>query len=79
MAGIFVDFFLVSVSHETKHERKWRTSEQNLGQNPGQNSGNFRSATFLTQLSDPGSERHRLVLSKGTAHLDPLLSAGFGA
>ena len=54
MAGIFGEFFLVSVSHETKHEK----SSKNLGKIRSKirgkirdenfkNSGNFRSAIFL--------------------------------
>ena len=39
MAGIFGEFFLVSVSHETKHEKSSKNSEQNSEQNSGQNSG----------------------------------------
>ena len=60
-AGIFGEFFLVSVSWETKHEKKKKTprkfgenSEQNSGGNSRQKfemfGGNFRSAIFLTEL-----------------------------
>ena len=55
MAGIFGEFFLVSVSHKTKHENSSINFEENSERNPGQiraenskNSGNFRSATVLT-------------------------------
>ena len=39
MAGIFGEFFLVSVSHETKHEKSTKNSGENSEQNSGQNSG----------------------------------------
>ena len=39
MAGIFVEFFLVSVSHETKHKKKRGKFGENSEQNSGQNSG----------------------------------------
>ena len=55
MAGIFGEFFLVSVSHETKHEnssknsRKFRSKIRGkIRDENSKNSGNFRSATFLT-------------------------------
>ena len=54
MAGIFGEFFLVSVSHETKHEKSWRNSGKirskirgKIRDENSKNSGNFRSATFL--------------------------------
>ena len=43
----FGEIYLVSISHETKHEDSSKNSEQNPGQN-SKNSGNFSSATFLT-------------------------------
>ena len=55
MAGIFGEFFLVSVSHETKHENSSKNSGKIRREIRGKirdknlkNSGNFRSATFLT-------------------------------
>ena len=55
MAGIFGEFFLVSVSHETKHEKSSKNSEKIRSKIRGKiraenlkNSGNFRSAAFLT-------------------------------
>ena len=55
MAGNFGEFFLVSVSHETKREKSWKNSGKIRGEIRGEirdeiskNSGNFRSATFLT-------------------------------
>ena len=39
MAGIFGEFFLVSVSHETKHEKSSKNSGENSEQNSAQNSG----------------------------------------
>ena len=50
MAGIFGEFFLVSVSHETKHENSSKNSGENSAQNSGQNSGrkfeNFGALSF---------------------------------
>ena len=51
MAGIFGEFFLVSVSHETKHEKSSKNSGKIRGKirdENSKNSGNFPSATFLT-------------------------------
>ena len=55
MAGIFGDFFLVSVSHETKREKSSNNSGKVRSKIRGKirdeiskNSGNLRSATFLT-------------------------------
>ena len=55
MAGIFGEFFLVSVSHETKHEKSSKNSGKIRSKIRGKirdkkfkNSGNFRSAAFLT-------------------------------
>ena len=55
MAGIFGEFFLVSVSHETKHEKSSKNSVKirskvrgKIRDENSKNSGNFRSATFLT-------------------------------
>ena len=55
MAGIFGEFFLVSVSNETKRERSSKNSGKIRSKIRGKirdkiskNSGNFRSATFLT-------------------------------
>ena len=69
MAGIFGEFFLVSVSHETKHENSSKiseNSEQNSGQSSGrklEKFGELRSATFLTQdiplCLQPGLESHQ--------------------
>ena len=39
MVGIVGEFFLVSVSHETKHENSSKNSGGNSEQNSGQNSG----------------------------------------
>ena len=54
MAGIFGEFFLVSVSHETKHEKSSKNSGKirskirgKIRDENSKNSGNFRSATFL--------------------------------
>ena len=54
MAGIFGDFFLVSVSHETKHEKSSKNSGKirreirgKIRDENSKNSENFRSATFL--------------------------------
>ena len=49
--GIFGEFFLVSVSHETKHEKSSKNSGKIRSKIRGENSknsGNFHSATFLT-------------------------------
>ena len=50
LAGIFGEFFLVSVSHETKHkkilENFGETSEQNSGQNSGQKLEKFGKLSF---------------------------------
>ena len=53
--GFLVNFFLVSVSHETKHENSSKNSGKTRSKIRGKirdgnskNSGNFRSATFLT-------------------------------
>ena len=55
MAGIFGEFFLVSVSHETKHEKSLKNSGKIRSKIRGEirdenfkNSGSFRSADFLT-------------------------------
>ena len=55
MAGIFGEFFLVSVSHETKRKKSSKNSGKILSKIRGKiqdknskNSGNFRSATILT-------------------------------
>ena len=55
MAGIFGEFFRVSVSHETKHEKSSKNSGKirskirgKIRDENSKNSGNFRSATFLT-------------------------------
>ena len=55
MAGISGEFFLVSVSHETKREKSSKNSGKIRSKIRGKirdeiskNSGNFRSATFLT-------------------------------
>ena len=55
MAGIFGEFFLVSVSHETKHQKSSKISGKfqskirgKIRDENSKNSGNFRSATFLT-------------------------------
>ena len=55
MAGIFGEFFLVSVSHETKREKSSKNSGKIRSKIRGKvrdemskNSGDFRSATFLT-------------------------------
>ena len=55
MAGIFGEFFLVSVSHETKHEKSSKNSGKirskirgKIRDENSKNSGDFRSATFLT-------------------------------
>ena len=52
MAGIFGEFFLVSVSHKTKHEKSSKNSgkirSKIRGKIRDENSGNFRSATFLS-------------------------------
>ena len=55
MAGVFGEFFLVSVSHETKHEKSSKNSGKirskirgKIRDKNSKNSGNFRSATFLT-------------------------------
>ena len=55
MAGIFGEFFLVSVPHETKREKSLKISGKIRSKIRGEirdeiakNSGNFRSATFLT-------------------------------
>ena len=54
MAGIFGEFFLVSVSHKTKHEKSLKISGKirreirgKIRDKNSKNSGNFRSATFL--------------------------------
>ena len=53
--GFLVNFFLVSVSHETKHEKSSKISGKirskirgKIRDENSKNSGNFRSATFLT-------------------------------
>ena len=50
MAGILGEFFLVSVSHETKHEKKnekfGESSENNSGQNPGRKFEKFGELSF---------------------------------
>ena len=53
-AGIFGEFFLVSVSWETKHENSSKKSgkirskiRQEIRDKNSKKSGNFRSATFL--------------------------------
>ena len=61
--GFLVNFFLVSVSHETKHENsskdsgKIRSRINEFGAKfnfePSRNSGHFRSATFLTSPLGP--------------------------
>ena len=58
MAGIFGEFFLVSVSHETKREKSSKNSGKIRSKIRGEiqdenskNSGSFRSATFLTDLT----------------------------
>ena len=55
MAGIFGEFFLVSVSHETKHKKSSKNSgkirrkiREKIRDENSKNSRNFRSATFLT-------------------------------
>ena len=55
MVGIFGEFFLVSVSHERKHEKSSKNAGKIRSKTRGKirdenskNSGNFRSATFLT-------------------------------
>ena len=51
MPGIFSEFFLVSVSHETKHENSTKKSGKIRGKiqdENSKNSGNLRSATCLT-------------------------------
>ena len=52
MAGIFGEFFLVSVSHETKHEKSSKkigeNSEQNSGQNSGRKSEKFGKLSFCS-------------------------------
>ena len=55
MAGIFGEFFMVSVSHETKREKSSKNSGKNRSRIRGKirdqnskNSGNFSFATFLT-------------------------------
>ena len=55
MAGIFGEFFLVSVSHETKNENSSKNSGKIRSKIRGKirdenfkNSGNFQSAAFLT-------------------------------
>ena len=55
MKGIFGEFFLVSVAHETKHENSLNNSEKirskirgKIRDENSKNLGNFRSATFLT-------------------------------
>ena len=51
MVGIFGEFFLVCVSHETKHEKSSKNSGKIRGKirdENSKNSENFRSATFLT-------------------------------
>ena len=54
MAGIFGEFFLVSVSHETKHEKSSKNSGKirskirgKIRDENSKNSGNFCSAAFL--------------------------------
>ena len=58
MAGILGEFFLVSVSHETKHEKSSKNSGKirskirgKIRDENSKNSGNFRSATFLALQS----------------------------
>ena len=50
MAGIFGEFFLVSVSHETKHEKSWKNSgkirSKIRGQNPGRKFEKFGKLSF---------------------------------
>ena len=53
--GFLINFFMVSVSHETKHENSWKNSgtirskiRGKIRDENSKNSGNFRSATFLT-------------------------------
>ena len=46
MVGIFGQFFLVSVSYETKHENSSKNSERNSGQNPGQKFEKFGELSF---------------------------------
>ena len=48
MAGIFGEFFLVSVPHETKHENSSKNSGKlrNSGQNSGQKSEKFGELSF---------------------------------
>ena len=55
MAGIFGEFFLVSVSHETKHEKSSKNSGKirskirgKIRDENSKNSGKVHSATFLT-------------------------------
>ena len=49
MAGIFGEFLLVSISHETKTSGKIRSKIRGkIRDENSKNSGNFRSATFLT-------------------------------
>ena len=43
MPGIFGEFFLVSVSHETKHEN---SSKRKIGENSEQNSGRISGWKF---------------------------------
>ena len=50
MEGIFGEIFLVSVSHETKHENSSKNfgenSERNSGQNPGHKFEKFGELSF---------------------------------
>ena len=61
MAGIFGEFFLVSVSHKMKHENSSKKLEQNSGQNSGrkiEKCGKLSFCNFsdLTFLQEPKSE-----------------------
>ena len=60
MAGIFGEFFLVSVSYKMKHENSSKKFEENSERNSGQNSGrkiekfgklSFCNFTYLTEGS----------------------------
>ena len=59
MAGIFGEFFLVSVSHKMKHENPSKNSGKirreirgKIRDKNSKNSENFRSATFLNSLGE---------------------------
>ena len=54
MAGIFGEFFVVSVSCETKHENSLKNPKDNSGENPGRKFEKIRG-TLVLQLLWPNN------------------------